>query len=392
MKRTITITLGLAVVLALGVGAQDDIKTVKADDFESGLSGWMMFKVEEGKGFGVDADSKISVTNDAQQVKAGKGALFYSYELTPKTMRLLGLQRELNLTGMKSVRFYVKCSATTAVLFGIHEKGGADYHASIYCPGNAWQEVVVNLDELTLGGDSKDSNGKLDLDQIESLLVTDVGGFLVNLLPEIKGSRVMWLDDIVFSSKPVALTLGATKTTTGKSVYVIDNFESPLIRWSPASIELSATPKINIFDAPVTVDADVPSGGGKQSLKFTYTRKAMVLPVLMRDVEKLDLKQATDFNLRLKTSRDGTFVVTLKEKDESSYQQFVQLKSVEDWKELSYALSSFKLDDNSSDENGKLDADQIKEISIADATTLLMQDAGNENNLWMDEVQFSLSQ
>ncbi len=399
MKRKMMVPLILAGVLALGLGArsatrtaqaQGDAKTVKVDDFESGLVGWSAVKLSEATGFGEDGEAKLSVTNDKQQVKTGKGSLFYSYDVAPNTLRLLAMQRALNLKEMKSLRLWVKCSNATVVLVGVTEKGGASYQEFVYCPQGTWQEVVINLDELTPDDPAKDSNRKLDLDQIESLQIADLSSFLVMLLPELKGARVMWLDDVEFSSKPVTQSTGAAKNAAGKPVHVVDNFETPTIRWVPLSFELAVQPKIGAFDSTLTIDPSAPPGGGKQSLKATYPRQGMKVNVLLRGVERVDLKQATALNLWLKTSRDGTFVVGVKEKDESNYRQIVELKAGDGWKEFTYALSSFMLEDNSQDENNKLDADQIKEITIADASTLLGGSAVGDNDLWVDEVQFAL--
>src|SRR5436309_2762124 len=99
--------------LAPAARAQDGAKIVKVDDFESELAGWTAVKIEDGSGFGADTDSKVAITRDAQHVKSGKGALVYSYELSPTTIRVLSIQRPKDFTGMKSLRFWVKCTSAT---------------------------------------------------------------------------------------------------------------------------------------------------------------------------------------------------------------------------------------------------------------------------------------
>ena len=86
--------------------------------------------------------------------------------------------------------------------------------------------------------------------------------------------------------------------------------------------------------------------------------------------------------------------MTIEEKVGGKYQQVVQLKAADGWKSLSWPFTSFTLAQDSKDENGKLDADQIKEISIADLTTLLSGGAGAgvENVLRIDEVRFTLGE
>jgi hypothetical protein len=383
----------MAALLALATGTQAQDQTKKLDDFESDLTGWTAIKVDD-NGFGGDEESKLTVTRDAQHVKTGKGALLYSYELTPTTARVLSLQRPKDFTGMKSLHFWVKCTSATALVVSLNETGGGGYQTGVYCPSGSWQEVAVNLDELVLDDPAKDGNGKLDLDEIETLNLMDMGSFLVKFLADIKGPRLMWLDDIVLSSKPVAQTTGVATSAKGAPVYLVDTFESPLIRWAPASFELSETPRVNLFDAPLAIDADAAPEGGKRSMKMTYTRQAAKIQGLIRDVEKVDLKKATGLELALKTSHDGTFIVSVKEKDESRYQAMFELKAADGWKKLSYPFTTLAKADDSTDENGKLDADQIKEVSIADVTTLLGGGAGAgvEAVLRVDEVRFTLGE
>lgn len=381
-----------ALVLALGgaAGAVQDAKKVKIDDFEGEASAWTAFKADE-SGFAEDADAKIAVTREAGKVKAGKGSLAYTYEVTPGKMRVLGHPTAPDLTGMKSLRAWVKSSHATAVVFNLTENGGASYQASLLCAAGAWQEVAVNLDEFTLDDPSKDTNGKLDLDQVGSIQVLDIGCFLVSFLPDLKGSRTIWLDDFAFSSQPAALTTGLTQATKVVPVFLVDNFETPVIRWAPVSFEFADPPKFNFFDAPVAVDRDAPPQGGKQSLRFAYPRKPGKFHGLMRTVEKVDLGRARGIDLALKTSHDGTFLLALEEKDGSRYQRMVELKAADGWKSAGFEFADFSLADDSQDDNAKLDPDQLKQVSLADLTSLTGGGEADEVRLWIDEVRFSLA-
>src|SRR4030095_1978210 len=98
-------------------------------------------------------------------------------------------------------------------VIGLAEGGGASYQTTAHCAANQWQEIAVNLDGLMRDDPAKDTNGKLDLDQVGALTIFDIGGFLAMFLPDMKGTRTMVLDDVAFSSKPVTLTTGATQVT-----------------------------------------------------------------------------------------------------------------------------------------------------------------------------------
>ena len=379
------------VAVCASLGAQDKGKQVRIDDFESEPSGWMALKLETTGGGGEDGDSKIAVSREAANVKAGKGSLSYTYEIAAGTVRLLALQRPVDLGGMKSLRLWVKASHATGVVIGLAEKDSATYQAAVTCAAGQWQEVVVNLDEFVADEPTKDPNGKLDLDQVGSIQVMDIGAFLVNFLADLKGTRTLWLDDIAFSSQAATLTTGATQVTRVVPAFLVDSFETPVVRWIPISLEFADPPKFNLFDAPVSIDKEAAPEGGKQSLKFAYPRKAGKANGIMRNVEKNDLSRATGLDLALKTSADGTFVVSLEEKDGSRYQKIVELKSYDGWKTLNLGFGDLTLADDSKDDNGRLDPAEIKQIAIADITTLLGGGEAAENVLRVDQVLFVLA-
>jgi hypothetical protein len=380
-----------AVLVALGAvaGHAQDPKKAKLDDFESELAGWAAFRLDE-SGFAEDSGAKLELTREAGKVKSGKGALSYTYELAAGKMRVLGRQSAPEISGTKSLRAWVKSSASTAIIFNLTEQGGASYQASVVCAAGAWQEVAVNLDEFTLDDPSKDSNGRLDLDEVASMQVIDIGSFLAAFLPDLKGSRTLWLDDVGFSPEAAPRTSGLGQATRVVPVYLVDTFETAVIRWAPVSLEFADPPKFNLFDAPVAIDKDAPRGGGKQSLKFSYPRKMGKFHGLMRTVEKVDLSKARGLDLWLKTSHDGTYVVTLEEKDGSRFQKMVELQAGDGWKAFSFEIGDFALADDSQDDNGKLDPDQLKQVAIADLSSLSGSELG-EARLWIDEVRFALA-
>ena len=375
----------MLLTLALAcLAVQDDRKI---DDFEGELAGWSLLKLEAGS-VGEDGESKIAIVKDG--AKAGKGSLSYTHEVTAGTIRVLARQGEIDLSGMKSLRFWIKSSAATAVVVSLAERNGASYQAPFSVAAGAWQEVAVNLDELTPDEPGKDDNGKLDLDQVASLHLFDFAGFLAVLVPETKGTRTLWLDDVRFSPKPVTLTTGFTSATRVVPIHLVDNFESPVVRWSPLSVQFGDALKINLYDAPVAIDTLAPAGGGKQSLKFSYPRKPAKVHAVLRALDKVKLDQAASLELWLRTSHDGTYIVNLEEKDGSRYDKTVELKAADGWTSFSAAFGEFALANDSQDENGRLDGAEIKQVLVADATSLLGGAEADEVRLWIDEVRFIL--
>lgn len=383
------LAVGAGPVLLRGAEAQET-RTVKIDDFEGPLSVWTAVAAQEGSDIAADPNAKLTVAAEAAQVKTGKGALAYSYTVKPKSMSLLVLPKEQDLSGMKSLRFWAKSGTATGVMVGIGERSGATYQTTVYCPAGEWQEVVVNLDDLQVDDPKKDANGKLDLDQVASFTVADIAGFLVNAVPDIQGTRTLYLDDIALSSQAAPVTSGRTKNSAGKPIFLLDSFETPTIRWTPITLDVANGFKFNAFDLPLRVDGDVPAGGGKGSLQASYTRAAGKLPVIMRDVAKSDLKGVTGLNFHIKTSRDGTFMIGIEEKDGSRYHKMMELKAGDLWNERALPFPTVTLADDSQDENGQLDAEQIKQVSIVDITALLGADLGGANTVYVDQLYFTL--
>lgn len=83
-----------------------------------------------------------------------------------------------------------------------------------------------------------------------------------------------------------------------------------------------------------------------------------------------------------------TLIVGLKERDGSQYNFLLPLAAGEGLVTQDLALADAKLSDDSQDENGKLDMDQVKEFTIADVAQLVGQSNG-ENRLWIDDIVFS---
>lgn len=380
------VTLALAASLASRAQAQN----VTLDDFEGELKDWSALKVDAKTGVVPDPDSRVVVTNDAAQVKAGHAALSYSYDITPGVPRGLSVTRELNIGTIKSLHGWIKSSVTTLITLGISEKTGGTYQTAIYCPADTWQEVAINLDEFVLDNSRVDPNGRFDASQFHSLLVGDIASRLVGDLPLLAGSRTVCLDDFSFSPQPVPMTAGGVRSATAGTYYV-DNFETPLIRWMPASIVVKPAPgmpRVQAFDAPLAIDgANV--GGGKGALKFSYVRSGSAMHAILRNLTNVDLRGATHLLLKLRTSSESAYLISLTEQDGSRYQQLISLKPGDKWKEFVFSLPAFILSDGSRDENSRLDAGQIRELTIADALPV-EEGAAQDATLWVDDVRFAL--
>lgn len=366
-------------------------RIVKVDDFETGIINWAPFLYNVGS-FGPDSGARVGITDKAAQVKSGKGSLYYIHNVAPKSVSLLALERRLDLTGMQSIRFQLKCDAPTIMGFAAREQNGARYEAFFYCPANKWQDIALDLHDLTPAADAKDDNDHLDLNNLAGIYLADASGMFIEAFAGQDGARIMWLDDVEYSSKRVAPQNVALATPSADAPIMIDNFEAGTIRWIPLLLQLQPALKIDLADGDLQLDRQAASGNGAKSLKATYKREAATAPVWLHSLENTKLRGAQTLDLALRTAADGVFLVSIKEKDESRYEQVVEIKREDGWKKFSWPLTSFKLADDAKDENGKLDIQSAEEISIADLTAVLPPALGKgpfgDTALWIDEVQF----
>src|ERR1043165_1789715 len=111
------IKIATAACLLLGAPLlmpQETEKKIVIADFEGELGEWAGMALSEAGGQ-AETDSKSSLTREAGAGKPGQGALSHKKVITPKTVRVLTLQRPMDLREMKSLRLWVRCSHETSV-------------------------------------------------------------------------------------------------------------------------------------------------------------------------------------------------------------------------------------------------------------------------------------
>lgn len=107
---------------------------------------------------------------------------------------------------------------------------------------------------------------------------------------------------------------------------------------------------------------------GQGSVGLHYEPEPGELFALIRP--ELSVPGCQSLRMWVKSTTGSVFLVALAEKDGSNYNwPMMLLPNI--WQEIRVNLSDFALDDNGTDENGTLDADQIGSLSIADAAGLL---------------------
>ena len=361
---------------------------VLVDDFEPRAGGWQAVRTEEGRQAEPDPDAVIGRTTDPQKVRSGRHALTYSYRLAPKSVRLLALNRPIDASGTRSLRFWLQTSHSTQVLVSLNDAGGGTFQAVVYSASGAWQDVALNFDEFRAQGPAGTPERRPDLARITSVGLMDAGVLLVNIAPEIAGSRLFYLDDLRLSSVPATVTSGLVGADSGEPGFRVDSFESDTIRWTPITVELAAPLRLLPFHHPVQIAEQAAPDSGQRSLRMRYVREPNRAAAVIRDLEREDLARAGAVGLFLKTERDATIILSLEEKDGSRYQTTLELKAADGWRRYSFLLNAFELANDSQDENNRLDAAQIKNMGLVDFAGLLGTDLGTSNDLFVDEVRF----
>jgi hypothetical protein len=172
---------------------------------------------------------------------------------------------------------------------------------------------------------------------------------------------------------------------TGFAAPAAFDFENEGHGWS------TATPGATITLAKSA--GEVRSGSG--SLEFAYPAKVGELSLLTGP--EVDLEGATSLECWVRTSAPTMLSISLGEKDGSRYEYAFATESSR-WHRLFVSLSDFTLAQDSQDEGGALNPEQVNGVSLLDAVPalaghpelgrLIPQPAG-PRKLWLDDLRFS---
>lgn len=371
-------------------------------DFEDGEQGFAAIRIRDGAP-APDDGATATLDRTKELVRGGAACLRYAYRVEPQALRLLACSARLP-AGARSFRFWVRSGAATTLVFTLREEDGSLYQLAFYVPANEWTPVSCNLDELVPANHSTDENGRLDLDQVHAIALADLATLLVNApeplarsLPDFKGPRQLWLDDLAFSPEALPRSSGRVQAG-GEETYLVDNFETDAIRWTPVRAVLGGgAPFLELF-APETrlriLPEAAPAGSpkspldpGGRGLRFTYRRQPTEVFAIQRNLETVDLSRARRLRLSLNASQKSLLAIQVKEKDDSEYVHLIMPDESTGWRILDLALAELTLSDNSRDENGRLDPDQIKEITVLDASGIRPDLPAGETTLELDAVQ-----
>lgn len=390
LRRAGGITLALVL---MGVGtaritrAAHEADTILLDTFETDANGWTA----------LGPHANAGTTNESGKVKNGKNALAFNYRIDtapanpgePPIDALVRPVREAQLAGARSVSFWVRSDADAPLALALTERMGGRYTAGFWVSKNQWQHVVLALDDFTLGDgkdDPKDLDGKLDMDQVENIALINLHAFVAlslkdtplnaTLFPLQNGPRALWMDDFSVSRASAAFDTHAPTLPEGeKSGLWVDALRRDTPGWLPlGAVEMK-------------IDANAPTKG--RALRLDYTQQMGKITAALRDVHATDLSRYDHLEFDIASAKTGRVLLVLEEKTGARYQTVLDVEggSVSSRKAIYFANLAVA-DDGPKDANGKLDLDQIKNLSFVDVTAFL-NTTTQPSTLWIGPIRAS---
>ena len=373
MKKRYALAGALLAVTAMGAAhAQAPATTAAAplvqSTFEADAGGWTP----------LGATAKAAVTHDAASVHSGTGALKFDYPVEKGQMNALLLPTpDGKLAGAQSFSLWVKADHASPLILMLSEKGGGHYSALFTAPAGQWQQVTLAPSDFVLGegkDDPKDSDNKLDLDQVEAVGVFDFSQIFVQADSAIAtalgiqtGPRSLLLDDFSVGAAPVV----------------------PAVKADPSQIESFAAPQLSWAGlGAVTLSRDTKVLNGP-SLQAVYKPTAGKVVGVLKPLRPGILAGKTTLAFSLASARPTTLLVHLEERGGGKYNYMLEAKGGSAVQPVSIAVTDFRPGDDSQDADGKLDMDQVNQFSVLDLTGLMGDPAAGgaaDNTFWIGPI------
>lgn len=328
-------------VLGLVTGARS--AALLTDDFDLGFTTW------------VGISPETTVTCQDEQAHQGM-ALACAYTIgQPNQPGGCVTPVTVSLAGARAIRMWLRTSVRTALVVVLAERDESRYQTILLSPPDTWRDVHLSLDRFRLADDTTDENGRLDLDQIGHIGIADVG-FALPGLPADKGRRTIYLDDfeVLDDDAPSAYS------ADGQLPYMLENFAAGNLSW-------------------IALAGETRDDGPQPGLVWEYPGEAQpgTFTALLTPLGPLPRQGATHLLLTLASQRAMKLVVVLQEEkrpaanlDESRYVTVLDIPG--GGQETTYAIELAKLTlaDDTPDENGRLDVDQVSALILADAEVI----------------------
>lgn len=347
----------------------------------------VLWSFDEGTGawHSVAPTATLQVTADSNVIRGEEHGAVLEYSYVPETGALAGVFTPTggNLLTAKSLRFWLRTTHLTLMLAIASEDDGSNYHAGFTSLPDRWQEIALDFSEFQLGEDSSDENNHLDASQIVSIGVIDATGMIAQLaaqvpflvLPDLRDS-VFWLDDVSLSAETVPPRWSATEID-GKRAVRLESFEATPLQW----LVMAGKGMDLEYDSEYKAE-------GEFSLRLHYEVPPGKLIGILTAPKGPDLADMRRLRLWLMSEVACSVIISLNEQDGSNYNHMLDVQPGGQLQPFDLELAAFRLGQDSRDENGRLDLDQLKELVIADVSVLTGKTVP-VNTLWVDDLVFT---
>lgn len=358
----------LVAVLVLELPAAG--QSVQKYTFDENEGGWTVF----GQG------GSVKVTTEASEVKVGKGALKYDYNVAKGDLSFAIVPTVGGaLSKTKSVRLWLRTSVSTPVFLVLAESGGGRYAAGFSCSKNQWTRVEVPVADFILmegKDDPKDPNGKLDIDQVENAGFFDFGQYfaqadeaLAGLLGIQMGPRSMLIDDFEATEEAVPSSYGSAAGEV-----TLDTFATPHLAW------------FTVGGVVATKASAAPLQGA--GLKVDYRQAPGKIAAFARQIPGAKLAGMKKLSFAAASAKPTSMVVQLEEHGGGKYNAVVSLDGASTPQNILLSLSDFSPSDDSKDTNDKLDITEVRQIIFIDLAGLT-GGVDQDNTVWVNKIKFT---
>lgn len=150
--------------------------TLVLDTFETGLVRWMPIAAAfDPPGVRLYPE-EVELTLEPGGAEAPQPTVLQA-RYPQESMSALVLSRDvagLDLTRAEHVVFWARTARPAIFLVSLEERAGARYEQGFELATDRWQQVEVSLDRFRQADDSRDANGRLDLDSVKLLSIVAV--------------------------------------------------------------------------------------------------------------------------------------------------------------------------------------------------------------------------
>ncbi len=345
--------------------------------FDQSDEGWIPF----------GTDAHVEVVHDTAMVKTGGGALALRYTVVPGQYGSAVLPLEAgDLKGLQRLEFWIRADRATPVIVVLSEKqpGGGYYSSWFWCRKDEWLHASLSPRDFVLNQgptDPADGDGRLDLDDVRGIGISDLGQAFQSLgadptyplvVDTASGPHTILIDDLEMVAGPGTPPAGPWPDK------VIGHPERGIVTW----IALGGT------DLAI---AEASSALGQRGFSAGYGQVSGRYIAISHSLLDHDLRGVARLSMTMASQNDAKLVVYLEERKPGTllgprYSHTVTVPGGSKPVSINLALADFQPDTAGlADPNGKLDADLLKSISLVDITAADSR-SPKPNVLWVSPI------